>query len=220
MTNNPVDYIIKNTDKSVCYLREHKRMSNIIRKTTELAMYIASAYTFPGCVIIDATCGNGHDTLALAEAQPSKLYGFDIQQQAVDNTINLLKANGHENRLDNGTISIICVSHSNMQKHVNEPADLIVFNLGYLPGGDKSITTSADETIQAIQTSLNLLNKDGLLCITMYSGHAEGLAEKEMLLEMARELDTKVYHVAYTSFPNQKKSPPEILMITKKRVPY
>lgn len=217
MTNNPVDYIIKNTDKSVCYLREHKRMSNIIRKTTELAMYIASAYTFPGCVIIDATCGNGHDTLALAEAQPSKLYGFDIQQQAVDNTLDLLKSNGCENHLNNGTISIICDSHSNMQKHVNEPADLIVFNLGYLPGGDKAITTSASETKEAILTSLGLLNKNGLLCITMYSGHAEGLAEKEMLLEMAIELDSKIYHAAYVNFINQHNAPPELLLITKKK---
>lgn len=192
-------------------------MSNLLTKTTELAMYIASAYSFPGCVIIDATCGNGHDTLALAESQPSKLYGFDIQQQAVDNTIDLLKANGYESRLDNGTISIICDSHGNMQKHVNEPADLIVFNLGYLPGGDKTITTSIQETRSAIMSSLKLLNKDGLLCITMYSGHAEGLAEKEMLMQMAEELDPKVYHAAYVNFINQHNAPPEILLITKKK---
>ncbi len=192
-------------------------MSNLLTKTTELAMYIASSYTFPGCVIVDATCGNGHDTLALAASGPSKLYAFDIQQQAVDNTIVLLKANGYENHLDNGTISIICDSHSNMQEHVNEPADLIVFNLGYLPGGDKSITTSADETIQAIQTSLDLLNKDGLLCITMYSGHAEGKSEKEMLMQMAHDLDSKVYHVAYVNFINQHKAPPEILLIARKK---
>ena len=192
-------------------------MSNLLTKTTELAMYIASSYTFPGCVIIDATCGNGHDTLALAEAQPSKLYGFDIQQQAVDNTIVLLKANGYENHLDNGTISIICDSHSNMQEHVNEPADLIVFNLGYLPGGDKSITTSADETTQAIQTSLDLLNKDGLLCITMYSGHKEGSVEKEQLMDLAKALDPKTYHAAYVNFINQHNAPPEILLITRKK---
>jgi len=192
-------------------------MSNLLTKTTELAMYIATAYTFPGCVIIDATCGNGHDTLVLAASEPSKLYAFDIQQQAIDNTVTLLKANGYEDRLESGTISIICDSHSNMQAHVIEPADLIVFNLGYLPGGSKAITTSATETKEAIISSLDLLNKGGLLCITMYSGHPEGKSEKELLMQMAQVLDPKVYHVAYVNFINQHNAPPEILLITRKK---
>ena len=192
-------------------------MSNLITKTTELAMYIASAYTFPGCVIIDATCGNGHDTLALASAGPSKLYGFDIQKQAVENTLSLLRSEGYDNKLENGTISIICDSHSNMPSHVTIPVDLIVFNLGYLPGGDKTVTTSISETKKAIINSLELLNKNGLLCITMYSGHEEGFAEKEMLIQMAEALDPKVYHAAYVNFVNQHNAPPEILLITRKK---
>lgn len=192
-------------------------MSNLITKTTELAMYIAYAYTFPGCVIIDATCGNGHDTLALASSGPSRLYGFDIQKQAVDNTTTLLRSEGYESELENGTISIICDSHSNMSSHVTESADLIVFNLGYLPGGDKAITTSASETKDAVLSSLELLNKGGLLCVTMYCGHVEGFSEKEMLLEMSKELDPKVYHAAYVNFINQHNSPPEILLITRKK---
>ena len=192
-------------------------MSNLITKTTELAMYLASAYTFPGCIIIDATCGNGHDTLALASSDPSRLYAFDIQQQAVDNTAALLSSEGYGTAIENGTISIICDSHSNMQAHVKEPADLIVFNLGYLPGGDKTITTSSEETMAAIRSSMALLNKGGLVCITMYSGHAEGSAEKEMLMQMAAELDPKVYHAAYINFLNQHNSPPEILLITRKK---
>lgn len=192
-------------------------MSNIIRKTTELAMYIMSNYTFPGCVIIDATCGNGHDTLQLAKTKPHKLYGFDIQQQAAANTEQLLMEEGFGNDLKNGTISIICDSHINMSQYVNEEADIIVFNLGYLPGGDKSFVTERNNTRTAIITSLDMLAKDGIICITMYSGHEEGFLEKEMLLEMTKELDPKLYHTAYISFPNQKNSPPEILLITKKK---
>lgn len=213
MDNN----IIKNIDKTMCLIRECEIMSNLLTKTTELAMYIASAYTFPGCVIVDATCGNGHDTLALAASEPSKLYAFDIQQQAVDNTAALLRSEGYGHRLDNGTIDIICDSHGNMQEHVDKPADLIVFNLGYLPGGNKAVTTSASETQNAITASLDLLNKGGLLCITMYSGHTEGFEEKRMLMEMAADLDSKLYHAAYVNFINQRNSPPEILLITKKK---
>lgn len=191
-------------------------MSNIIRKTTELAMYITSTYAFPGCVIIDATCGNGHDTLALAGTKPSKLYGFDIQQMAVDATKERLASEGYAPKLDDGTISIICDSHSNMSQYVKEPAHVIVFNLGYLPGGDKTIPTHKNDTLAAVESSLSLLAKDGVLAITMYSGHPEGLEEKNMLMQMAEALDPKVYHAAYINFINQKNSPPEILMITKK----
>lgn len=192
-------------------------MSNLLTKTTELAMYIASSYTFPDCVIIDATCGNGHDTLALASAKPSKLYAFDIQQQAVSNTTELLHSEGYGKQIENDTISIICDSHCNMSDHVNGLADLIVFNLGYLPGGDKTVTTSGSETMAAVTSSLDLLNKGGLLCITMYSGHEEGLVEKEQLMKMAKDLDPKVFHAAYVNFINQHNAPPEILLITRKK---
>jgi len=192
-------------------------MSNLLTKTTELAMYLSSSYTFPGCVIVDATCGNGHDTLALAASGPSRLYAFDIQQQAVDNTAKLLRSEGFSDHIDNGIISIICDSHVNMSTHVDEPADLIVFNLGYLPGGNKNITTSVTETMAAITSSLDLLNKGGLLCITMYSGHKEGSVEKDHLMDMAKTLDPKIYHAAYVNFINQHNSPPEILLITRKK---
>lgn len=191
-------------------------MSNIIRKTTELAMYITSSYTFPGCVIVDATCGNGYDTLALAKAKPSKLYGFDIQQMAVNTTKEKLISSGYGSLLADGTISIICDSHSNMSQYVKEPVNVIVFNLGYLPGGDKTKPTYKNDTLSAVESSLSLLSKDGILAVTMYSGHTEGLEEKNMLMQMAENLDPKVYHAAYVNFINQKNSPPEILMITRK----
>lgn len=191
-------------------------MSNLIRKTTELAMHIVSGYTFPGSIIIDATCGNGHDTLALAAAAPAKLYAFDIQRQAVEATRQRLIDKGFADSLISGAFSIICDSHSRMSEYVKEKANVIVFNLGYLPGGDKSLVTECIDTIEAVKASLDLLAKDGLVCITMYSGHEEGLKERDMLLTLSNKLDPKVYHAAYVSFPNQQNSPPEILLITKK----
>ncbi len=191
-------------------------MSNIIRKTTELAMHIVSEYTFPGSVIVDATCGNGHDTLSLAKTDPSKLYAFDIQPQAVESTKHLLIKEGFSDALEDGTISIICDSHSRMSEYVQQKADVIVFNLGYLPGGDKTVVTEHANTLEAVASSLELLAVDGLLCLTIYSGHEEGRIEKELLLSMGNGLDPKLYHTAYVSFPNQKNSPPEILLITRK----
>lgn len=103
-----------------------------------------------------------------------------------------------------------------MTKYIDEPVNVVVFNLGYLPGGDKSQTTKAQETVDAVSSALSILAKDGLVCITMYSGHDEGLREKKLLLSFASELDPHIYHVAYVDFINQKKQPPDILLITKK----
>ena len=192
-------------------------MSNLIQTTTDLAMYIIRGYIRPGDVLIDATCGNGHDTLKLLASGPSKLYAFDIQQEAIDSTHRLLMESGADEALRDGTVTLICDSHENMEDHVTGPVRAVMFNLGYLPGCDKSKTTTKDSTLNAAVSALGLLGKDGLLCITMYSGHDEGAAEKTALLSWAENLDPKLYHTAYISMTNQKNSPPEILLITRKK---
>lgn len=191
-------------------------MPNLIQTTTDFAMYIAAWYISPGAVLIDATCGNGHDTLRLAKTFPSKLYAFDIQPQAISATKSRLICEGFEKRLEDGTINLICDSHAHMASYITEKADVIVFNLGYLPGGDKNFTTVASSTVSAVTSAMNLLKDDGLTCITMYSGHAAGCEEKEALLQFARELHPGLYHTAYISMSNQPGFPPEILLITKK----
>lgn len=236
--------------------RNNIGMSNIIRSTTDLALHIAREYIRPGGVIVDATCGNGHDTLALAKAArdiakagqdvtasrrvtvsqgvaaaqgETRIFAFDIQQDAIDATNRLLAAEGFGPQLEDGSIKLICDSHENMAGHLTADgsivqltnnqtlkADLIVFNLGYLPGGDKSITTRADSSLEAIRIGLNLLARDGAMFITMYSGHEEGAKEKAQLLAFARNLDSREFHVAYVNMANQPNNPPEILIISRK----
>lgn len=215
-------------------------MANIIRQTTELAMHIVRAYVKPGDAVVDATCGNGKDTLALAQMNPARLYAFDVQEGAVRETIKLLEENGFGDRLaDSGKgnpadegftgcrIAVRQLAHENLSEFFqNEegaeaqetanPLTAVVFNLGYLPGGDKLITTKVETTIKAVQDAMELIQKDGLVCITMYSGHPEGKKEKAALLEFAGQLDSAKWHCAYISMPNQKNDPPEILLITRK----
>ncbi|MCQ2545120.1 MAG: class I SAM-dependent methyltransferase [Clostridia bacterium] len=225
-------------------------MSNIIRSTTNLAIHIAREYIVPGGIIVDATCGNGHDTLALAKAARSiakadcadakadcadakadraganciqpHILAFDIQQEAIDATGRLLMREGFTDQLADSSIRLICDSHENMAQYLTDSngqtakANLIVFNLGYLPGGDKSVTTKADSTLEAIRESLVLLAGDGGLCITMYSGHEEGAKEKAQLLDFARNLDSHEFHVAYVNMANQPNNPPELLVISRK----
>ena len=194
-------------------------MENIIRQTTELAMHIVRAYVGPRSVVVDATCGNGKDTLALAEMNPAKLYAFDVQEDAVRKTIRLLEENGCKGSLADGRIIVQQLSHENLREYFDGKEDsfnVAVFNLGYLPGGDKHITTKAGTTLAAVQGAMHMLPPDGLVCITMYSGHPEGKAEKDALLEFAEGLDSVKWHAAYISMPNQKNDPPEILLITRK----
>jgi hypothetical protein len=103
-----------------------------------------------------------------------------------------------------------------MDEIIASPVSAVLFNLGYLPGGDKEITTKAASTLKAVQAAMELLETDGVICITMYSGHASGKEEKTALLEFAETLDAKQWHTAYISKPNQKHDPPEILLITRK----
>lgn len=245
-------------------------MNNLIQRTTELAMHIISSYVRPGDIVIDATCGNGHDTLRLARMGAGMVFAFDVQPEAVAATRALLHKEGFPVSAEAGQsigaeagqsasaeaeqltgidapacrprVVLACLGHERMAEFFRGrtqsecsgaiPADAgpgallagpegfasaIVFNLGYLPGGDKGRTTQADTTLEAVRASLCLLKKDGLLCITMYSGHPEGAEEKRALLAFAEGLDPKLWHVCYLSMPNQKNHPPEILLISRKK---
>lgn len=127
---------------------------------------------------IDATAGNGHDTLFLAKqvGENGYVHAFDIQDQAIQTTAQQLK---NANLIQR--VSLHQVSHAQMANHL--PSDwhnkvaVITFNLGYLPNGDKSITTLPDSTIAALEQSLSLLKPGGMLCILAYRGHAGGEAE-------------------------------------------
>lgn len=196
-------------------------MENIIRQTTKLALHLVRPYVTPDAAVIDATCGNGHDTLALAEMEPARLYAIDIQEQAVRATTELLQNHGYSKSIADGRITVRCLAHEEMATFVPHgsdaaPVSAVIFNLGYLPGGDKRRTTSVDSTRSALRAAMELLARDGVICITMYSGHAEGKREKTALLEFASALDASKWHTAYISMPNQKHDPPEILLISRK----
>jgi len=171
---------------------------------------LADNYVNKDSIVIDATCGNGNDTLYYAN-KCKFIYGFDIQQKAIENTRKLLEDNNISN------YKLILDSHSKMESYIEEKADLILFNLGYLPSADKNITTLAESTIIALNSSLNLLNVDGLICIVIYYGHQAGKIERQKVLEFASQLDRSIYHTGFYTSPNQLNCPPEILLITKKK---
>lgn len=193
-------------------------MDNFLTKTTQIAMYMTAAYLREGDFAIDATCGNGHDTLSLALAvgESGSVLALDLQEEAVEATKALLDLYGHEN---------VIVRRENFI-NLNEAAEetcpgrrpsAVIFNLGYLPGGDKTVTTKKEDTLKGAAQALELIMPGGIVTMVLYSGHLEGKEEKAALLEMAENLPSDRYHVVYTSLLNQKKDPPEVLFITKKK---
>ena len=157
-----------------------------------------------GGVAVDFTMGNGHDTLWLSEAigENGKVYAFDIQPQALESSRRLLES---ENAPRNYTL--ILDSHSNVKDYVSEKICIGMFNLGFLPGGDKSITTKRDTTMVAIRAAIDLLDDDGALLIAVYPGHAEGTIEGELIEEELSKLNRKEICASKFKIVNSPTSP-------------
>ena len=94
-------------------------------------------------------------------------------------------------------------------------ADLIMFNLGYLPGGDHRIATSYPTTIEAVTKGLKLLKEGGVLTLMIYSGGDTGYEERDGLLPYLQSLDYRRYTVILESFYNKPNTPPLPVYIIK-----
>lgn len=139
-------------------------------------------------VLVDFTMGNGHDTLYLSKLVPNgKVYAFDVQDMAIENTRRLLD----ENKVTNAIL--IKDSHEHVLKYVTEEIDGGMFNLGYLPGSDKVVHTMRKSTELAVLGAIERLKKGAHLVISVYPGHEEGKLEGELLINMLSKLDRRKY---------------------------
>lgn len=163
---------------------------------------------------IDATMGNGHDTLFLCElaGESGKVLAFDVQEQAIMCTTKLLKEHNVENRA-----KLYQDSHENMDKYAEAGSvDGIYFNFGYLPGGDHNLATKADTSVKAIEKGLELLKKGGVMALCIYSGGDTGFEEKNRILEYLKKLNSRKYVVIVNSYYNRENNPPIPAFIVKK----
>lgn len=165
-----------------------------------------------GDLCIDATAGRGHDTALLCRlcGPAGQVLAFDIQPEAVQSTRELLL------REELGNARVILDSHSNLNRYA-QPGSVscIVFNFGWLPGGDHSIFTRAETSIAAIQQGMQLLKPDGVMSLCIYYGRDTGFAEKDALLEYVRNLDSRACTVIVHEFANRPNCPPIFVSIQK-----
>lgn len=155
-------------------------------------------------VLIDATCGSGKDSLFLAAnaAVDSQIHAFDIQAQALGVSSKLLE----EHRLAQ-RVALHLDSYVNFAAYIQVAIDLIIFNLGYLPGADKSITTQVEDLSKALPAMLVRLNLYGVICITCYIGHAAGQKEYLWLEDYLHALDNTEFNVGKYLLFNHDNAP-------------
>lgn len=180
-------------------------MFSYVNDISDLAHDIIRNYSKRFDIAVDCTLGNGHDSDFLSRYF-KKVYAFDIQEEAVNRYLSRKKDN----------VRVFNVSHTNIDEVVDRAVDVVMFNLGYLPGSNKEITTLWESTEVAIDKSLKLLNEGGLITIAIYHGHIEGKIEKNGILEKMRNLNPKVYGVMTHCFHNRSEFAPLLVIIEKK----
>lgn len=178
----------------------------------EIAKNIMNAHVKPGQIVLDCTVGNGNDTrlLSLLVGEKGRVYGFDIQSVAIERTREKLKKEGLEDR-----VILINDSHEYIDKYIFKGLDFVIYNLGYLPKGNKEIRTNANSTLKSIEKALCLLNDNGLLLVTCYTGHEGGMEEWKALKQYFMGLNQYDYSVLELEFINQKNNPPILYGIEK-----
>ena len=138
-----------------------------------------------GDIAVDFTMGNGHDTefLSRTVGERGHVYAFDVQEMALASTKKHLSEVGCPENY-----TLILDSHHNVKKYVDTKIRAGMFNLGYLPGSDKSVTTMRETTLPAIEAAIDLMDRDAIILVAVYPGHAEGEAEGKMICEYLASL--------------------------------
>lgn len=188
----------------------------------EFAHATIADHLFPGDLSVDATAGNGHDTLFLSRqvGADGLVLAFDVQETALASTRKrLAKAGCPDN------VHLIHQGHESLTLHLdalkNENPDVpplraVMFNLGYLPGSDKSLTTKPETSLSALRQALDALAPGGICSLMLYTGHAGGREEAQAVLEHVEQLDIKAFRCLRSEVCNKPGSPVISLLVWKR----
>lgn len=173
----------------------------------------------PGMIAVDATAGNGHDSLFLAQKilPGGQLFIFDVQNAALTST--------RQRLLDHHIPLTQIHFHHHGHQHLSTtlPTELrgqisvVMFNLGYLPGGDKSLITLADNSLSAIQQALDWLAPNGIVTVVLYPGHDGGRTEADLIQSYFQTLPTEYFESQKIAFLNYRPTTPFLLTARRKK---
>ena len=178
-----------------------------MKRPLEMAHDFLAQVITPEDIVVDATMGNGHDTLFLAKLA-KQVYSFDIQKQALEKTSQRLQEAGLTN------VELLLQGHETVDQFVTE-VKAAIFNLGYLPSADKSIITQPQTTLEALEKLCQMLIKGGRIAIMIYYGHDGGDIERDAVLNYVSQLPQQEYTATIYRTLNQINNPPFLVMIEK-----
>lgn len=172
----------------------------------------------PGDLVVDATAGNGHDTLFLARlvSPGGHVFALDVQERALANTRELLLGSG----ITEDGFTLIHGGHETLSERLPPSAkgriQAVMFNLGYLPGSDKTLITETAKTMSAIPQSLEWLCPGGIMTVVVYPGHEGGAVEAKEVEKFASSLPPRTVEVQHIRPVNRTASPPECWVFWKR----
>lgn len=183
-----------------------------LRGPVPLAHLLLPTLLHSGNRVVDATCGNGHDTLLLAQlvGDSGHVWGFDIQEPAIRETSRRVNEAGLHER-----VTLLHCGHQELNSHVAAPLHAVLFNLGYLPGSDRTIITRPDSTLAALTQALALLAPGGIIMVTIYPGHDGGSSEQQQVEAWAAAHEPRSCHCWRMGQINVSASAPYLLLIQK-----
>lgn len=170
--------------------------------THQMHQMIQNLFPQGGTLALDATLGNGHDAEFLAGLFQAVI-AIDVQQSCIDHYKNPPNVRKY------------CMDHAEIERF-HETPDIIVYNLGYLPGADKRITTTADSTIQSLKSALRMIRPGGFVFAALYYGH-DGGGEARAVLDFAARIPAAGYGVMHQVFLNRGNHPPSLLIVERKK---
>lgn len=199
----------------------HRTVERAVEAVRASRPVLASSKTGMPLLAVDATAGNGHDTLFLAQTVGTEglVVAFDIQPEALEATRLRLADEGLEQR-----VQLVLAGHEHMEKQLSErlfvsgssseqdaywlhgQAAAVMFNLGFLPGSDKHTTTHPETTLPALNAATHLLAPHGLLSVHMYTGHPGGHEEGQAVLEWGESLSWTTWRCLVLSQHNKSRN--------------
>lgn len=166
----------------------------------------------PGDRAVDATCGNGHDTLLLAQlvGPEGRVWAFDIQETALTATEERLAGAGCLDR-----VALVNGGHERLAEVISEPVKAVVFNLGFLPGAPRETVTSSETTLAALEQAAELLLPGGIITLAVYTGHPGGAVEGRAVEAWAAALSPARFNVWRCRQGNRSEVAPYLVVVER-----
>jgi predicted methyltransferase len=188
-------------------------LENDLRGGVALAHHFLADRVAFGDSVVDATCGNGSDTVFLARLVGNKgrVWAFDVQKEAIERTSRALVEAGLNARTE-----LLLTGHENLKTLVPPGVKAVIFNLGYLPGAVRRLTTVPETTISAASQAVELLEPGGFLLMVIYTGHYGAGDEEKAVVEWASSLSPRSYNVWRHRQLNRSETAPYLLLVERR----